>query len=419
MSFVEATRSRAVDYLRLRDGKIGRRLFIKTKSFDLLSLGVYSVAHFTVDFSCAFLLFRLVRIGAIPYERVVFTFVLYNCLAFGLEFLIGLFFNAQTARIAATLGELLLATGLLLGMSVAGDLVCFRGAFIDLLPDLFSSLDARYSWRLTLACVFVGVGNAFFHVGGGIDSLVRNDGQYWRSGVFISTGALGLALGISFGDNIESGLSFAHVFAMTIISAGMIWFSCKNSFQRSQMDLKNARSALNLKKSVSISSIWGVCALLFVIFSRSVVGFVAPEIWNIKSLPTISGLSLAVAAFLGKFSGGFAADFSDGRTYGAWALIAAIPFLEFSSSPFLFWVGVFLLNSTTAITLSAVAKKCGNLIGFAFGLTTLALLAGFFVYDLLSRLLEHYDCLAAVNGLLLVMMVASAAALARSINKSK
>ena len=394
-------------------------MYIKTKSFDLSSLVVYSIAHFTVDFSCAFLLFRLVRIGAIPYERVLFTFVLYNCLAFGLEFLIGLFFNERTARFAATFGELLLALGLLLGMDVASDLARFRDTFGDLQFDSFSSPGARYSWRLALACVFVGVGNAFFHVGGGIDSLARSDIQYWRSGVFISTGALGLALGMCFGDNIESGLSLAHVFFTTLISAGMIWFFCKKNVLYLPMDLKGAQSALKSKKNTSRFSIWGVWALLFVIFSRSVVGFLAPEIWNIKSLPTISGLSLAIAAFLGKFSGGFAADYSGARTYGVWALIVAIPFLVFSSIPILFWMGVLLLNSTTAITLSAVAKKCGNYVGFAFGLTTLALLAGFFVYDLLSRLLERCDCLAAVNGLLLIMMIVSAAALACSIKKNE
>ena len=381
-------------------------MFIKTKSFDLLSLFVYSVTHFAVDFSCAFLLFRLVRLGSIPYERVVFSFVLYNCLAFGLEFLIGLFFNARTARFAAVIGELLLAAGLLCGMSVASDFTCVSDA-----------LEARYSWRLALACVFVGVGNAFFHVGGGIDSLAPNDGRYWRSGVFISTGALGLAFGMRFGNDAESGLSFEHIFIMTIICAGIVWFFCKNSARSSQKNLKNEQSGVKSEKLISNSSFWVVCVLLFVVFSRSVVGFVAPEIWKVKSLPAFSGISLAVAAFLGKFSGGFAADFSDARTYGVWALIAAIPLLEFSSRPTLFWIGVLLLNSTTAITLSAVARICGNLIGFAFGLTTLALLGGFFVYDWLSRLLERYDCLAGVNGLLFVMMAVSAAALACSIKR--
>ena len=392
-------------------------MFIKTKSFDLLNLSVYSIAHFTVDFSCAFLLFRLVHINAIPNERVVFTFILYNCLAFGLEFLIGLFFNARTARFAATIGELLLATGLLCGMSVASDFACGKNSFDALAVDSISLLDARYSWRLALACVFVGVGNAFFHVGGGIDSLARSDERYWRSGVFISTGALGLALGMYFGDDVESGLSFAHVFVMTIISAGIIWFFCKNTVPYSQTELKLEQRALKSEKMVSNSSGWAVFALLFVIFSRSVVGFAAPEIWSVKSLSTFSGISLAVAAFLGKFLGGFAADISDAKAYGVLALIAAVPFLEFSSSPALFWIGVLLLNSTTAITLSAVARKCGNLVGFAFGLTTLALLAGFFAYDWLSRLLERYDCLVAVNGLLSIMTVASAVVLAFSIKK--
>ena len=370
-----------------------------------------------MDFSCAFLLFRLVRIGAISADHVVFTFLLYNCLAFGLEFLIGLFFNPRTARFAAFCGEILLIIGLCLGVAIANDFH-FNGGIFGSSPivSFFSAVKKCVCGGIpTFACVLVGVGNAFFHVGGGIDTLTRNRGKNWRSGVFISTGALGLALGMRYGDSPELGGTFASLLFLTTVIATAIWFICKRTDFDLEPCYEKKRKVVFSENAVDKESYWGLIAILFVVFSRSIVGFAAPEIWNVRDLPEFPGISLAVAAFLGKFFGGFGAEFSNARFCGVFAAIAAIPLLCLTSNPILFWVGVLLLNSTTAITLTSAARICGNFVGFAFGLTTLALLGGYFVYDWMAWLLEYHDCLASINSALIALMVFSGIALAFSI----
>lgn len=42
------------------------------------------------------------------------------------------------------------------------------------------------------SCLIAGIGNAMFHIGGGIDVLNISDKKATLSGIFVSTGALGI-----------------------------------------------------------------------------------------------------------------------------------------------------------------------------------------------------------------------------------
>ena len=86
---------------------------------DLRSLFVFAISHFVVDFVCAFLLFRLTALGAIPDDKIVWTYTLYNLLAFGLEIGIGVCFSERSARLASALGCVLLMSGVLLASCAA------------------------------------------------------------------------------------------------------------------------------------------------------------------------------------------------------------------------------------------------------------------------------------------------------------
>ena len=46
-----------------------------------------------------------------------------------------------------------------------------------------------------IACIIAGIGNALFHVGGGIDVLNISEKKASLSGIFVSTGAMGIFLG--------------------------------------------------------------------------------------------------------------------------------------------------------------------------------------------------------------------------------
>lgn len=389
------------------DVKIGVFCFmngIKNHFFwnDYTSLLAFATAHFAVDFCCAFLLFRLLSIGSVSDVQAWGFFLTYNALAFGLEIFIGPFFNSRTARVCSCLGCATLAIGLGLGAYVEDLVLSINAVFqqtsienvsTGIGGDIGLSLNVKKLADFSLlAFVLAGVGNAFFHVGGGIDSLSRNVGKYWRGGTFISTGALGLAWGGIAGR--EKILPFTAVLGGLAVITVILWICGKNE-KRMGVDRFHDLQCMNASKNDSDGPIdtsfeffygktWFLVplnAVLFVIFVRSFVGFEGPEIFSERSL-RISPLLIAYASFLGKFVGGFCADLWGGLRVGFFALLGTVPTLCWGDSVWIFLLGIVLLNVSTAITLLSAAKSCAGNIGFAFGLTTLALLGGYLLFDL-------------------------------------
>ena len=100
-------------------------------------------------------------------------FLIYNFIAFALQVPIGYLADRLKLRhtYCAIFGCLLVAAGLLL-------------------PGL--------PWVKLGLCAF---GNAFFHIGGGIDALVNAGGRFARSGIFVAAGGIGVPLGTLAGKN--------------------------------------------------------------------------------------------------------------------------------------------------------------------------------------------------------------------------
>ncbi len=390
---------------------------------DASNLISFSVAHFVVDFACAFLLFRMEGLNAISYQHAALLFVAYNALAFGLEVLIGSFCTARNQWRISITGVALVALALVIGWKISS---LFSANHQDLatssveagLAHIATSTNSSRGlllW-LSLASVLAGIGNASFHVGGGVDSLSRNIGKYWRSGVFISTGSLGIALGVIAGGNPDS-FSFARVFGLLAFCTVLLFASsliARVETSETRTDFPQVAEPFDNRPILLFVT---SCAL-YVIFVRSALGFFAPVEFQIRTDILTNGLALATGAFLGKFVGGFLADFISARAIGSLALILSIPALIFSDSFVVFWFGVFFLNTTTSITLVSTAQGCRGRNGFAFGLTTLALLIGFFFFSAIrgaSFLREHETFIQVVNVLILL---SSAIALFLSTRKS-
>ena len=139
------------------------------------SLAVYSLAHFWMDLSCAFLLFRTLSDS----PRWGLCLLLYNFCAFALQMPLGLLADrlGRSQQVAAA-GCVLTA------------LAC-----ISPLP--------------LPAAVIAGTGNALFHLGGGIAVLHCSTDRAAPLGVFISPGALGLYIGTVWGRNAAPWLGLA------------------------------------------------------------------------------------------------------------------------------------------------------------------------------------------------------------------
>ena len=127
-----------------------------------IRLAFYSAAHFWVDLSCALLLLGVVC----PEVDPVRCILLYNFSAFAVQMPIGLLADRlnRNHQVAAAGCGLVAA-----------------------------------AWFLTKgaeAAVLAGVGNALFHVGGGLDTMNWSGEKAGPLGVFVSPGAAGLRPGV-------------------------------------------------------------------------------------------------------------------------------------------------------------------------------------------------------------------------------
>lgn len=180
-----------------------------------LSLGAYTIGHFIVDFACFYFLmgtFRLYRYTGIGEAK---GFLLYNAIAFGLQFLVGWFYDGRNYRFAGVIGMLLVIAGI--GLDAILPMVCEDPLVIE-----FQTIyGIAYSNWLIIILILLAFGNAFFHVAGGMDSLINSDGKMKRCGIFVSSGALGVAIGGYAGEN--SLLDEYAVIAALIIGMAFVW----------------------------------------------------------------------------------------------------------------------------------------------------------------------------------------------------
>jgi FSR family fosmidomycin resistance protein-like MFS transporter len=235
----------------------------------------------------------------------------------------------------------------------------------------------------------VGVGNALFHVGAGGIVLRQWLGHAAGPGIFVAPGALGLAVGVQQGLArfpyrwaIASGMAAAAI-VLALIRTD--WPACPASQRDAPI-----RPTLFLAAAV---------VLLFVsVAIRALIGNVLIEPW--RDIPRIAWL-LTAAAVAGKALGGIAADSLGWRLVpvAALVLMPLIAAWAVGNVP-LSTLNMLLLQTTMAVTLSATAVALPGRPSLAFGLPSLALLAGHLVGA--SGMLPAYAPEAAVGPLSLV-----------------
>ena len=299
------------------------------------NLLVYGTAHAVVDGICVAIIFSLFRNQIIGSGGIIGLVILYNVLAFGLQAIFGLATDYfKSPRVVAFLGCIL--TGL--------------SAFAFLSVPI-------------IAVILAGFGNALFHIGGGSISLNLTPKKAAAPGIFVAPGALGLFVGTMIGRNGQF-IAWIAILILAILCVAMF------VVKKPEMDYSHEE----IKESKFIYFEFILILVLLSIAIRSLVGSVLIFPWktNIDLLIVLTG-----AVVLGKGLGGILADKFGWVKIAVGALALSIPFLIFGSSiPFLAIVGMFLFNITMPITLVAISNVLPGRPGFAFGLTTLALIIG-------------------------------------------
>ncbi len=301
------------------------------------SLTIYTISHMVVDFSCFYVLMGSFSRQIEDPVTISLGFLLYNILAFGLQMFIGYFVDTYAVEHSKT--------------AFVGCLLVCVGVFLTVSP-----------W---LALLFCAVGNASFHIGGGINSLVYSEGKMARGGIFVSSGAIGVALGTIAG---RCEVPLLIIIIILLVCSYAIRVYCVSDKNNVMPNFDKH----NVSKPIVTSGKVIIYLCLVSIMVRSYVGFQIPISWKTNTLLFILP---SICAFIGKFGGGMLADYFGARNVGVLSLLLSIPLLcFFNGNIALCSIGLILFNITMSITLWGIALQLKNQPGFAFGLTTLALL---------------------------------------------
>lgn len=315
------------------------------------------LAHFFVDLTCTALLGSLSL--RLPYDRLIACAILYNCLAFAFQLPIGLLADLLRADFC---------------FSAAGCVLVAVGAFFR--QPLF-------------LCLFIGLGNACFHVGSGRQALRSGRGTAAAVGRFVAPGALGIFFG--------PRLGAFRVWIRGVLPLGLLLLAALFLLRPVKLPAEDAAPHRN--RAVLMAG----CMFLTVLL-RSYVG-------TVLRYPVLSGfgwaLSFSLCIFAGKFFGGILADrFGFLRSslctqLGACLLLSLSLFVPFLALP-----GILLFNTSMAVTATALYRSFPSLPGTMFGLTTLALFLG-----VLPRLLGWENRFFTPWGVALLCLLSAASVL--------
>lgn len=319
-------------------------------------IGITTVMHFLMDGLCMCCLFLLAMgygdyWGAYGDRLILGAILTYNVLAFMSQPLTGLMADRMTQR-----HWLLLLSAVLLTVAVA-----------------MASLPVKAEWLLILVAVGLGAGNSLFHVWGGKQTVVKMGNDMRALGVFVSTGALGLAIGAVF-------CSWALLYGLLLVFVTMAivyvrWDLDDTGGQAPLCSASCAQDGASPPVSMTPVTVWTlVVALMLFVGYRSFAGEVfSSGITKSQSLVLIIGTT----AMLGKMAGGWIARWM-GILKSLMLILAgvALCFLFRSNLVWVLLLGIFLMNCTMPITLYLANLLLPKREGLAFGLLAAALIPG-------------------------------------------
>lgn len=302
-----------------------------------LIVTTYSIIHFIVDLACNVLVVNLVASKLGNDVITLFAAVIaYNFFAFAVQLPVGI--------IADKLN---------------------KNAICSAVGCLLVSLGFAFYNNAILAAIIAGIGNSLFHVGGGIDVLNISDKKATPSGIYVSTGALGVFLGSLSGKYGFNRYYIVHILLLLSFIA-LIYLYTKIKDKVSNVETKYDK--------ISISEVIAIICLMITVCIRSYVGMILNFSWK-------SNIVLAVIAILsvvfGKMLGGIIGDRIGFKKISVISLLlSGILFVFAFDIPALGILAILFFNMTMPITLTALSNILNNGKGFAFGLLTFALFVG-------------------------------------------
>ena len=297
--------------------------------------------HFLVDCLCLCCLY----LTALDMVQMMTIFVTYNVCAFLTQPLTGWLADRMKQRHWMLLG----ADGLL-AVAVLG------AGVVESLGDAHTS-----EWLMLGVATLLGLGNSLFHVWGGKE-VARQTGNDIRAlGVFVSTGAFGLAIGA--------------VFASWGLLYLLLLFICLLSVTCIRMELKELIPHSSFLTPHSLFPIGVVAAMMLAVAMRSFAG--ESYTTGIDKTPLLL-LTLGATSMLGKMAGGWLVrGLGMVRAIILMVVGATLCWMVKSKHLALMLLGLFLVNCTMPVTLYWTNAALKGREGLAFGLLAAALMPGY------------------------------------------
>lgn len=298
-----------------------------------------AVARFCIEFACFFLLAGRFSVGvAGKAQTIAAGYLIFLLLSYGLRPFFGLICDEYQRLHVQSAGCILVAVACLLPQNLCG-------------PALF----------------LAAIGSAAFHVGVGGEVLCFARGSFFRAGAVFSLGALGACLGTwAAQTNRFSNLYCALV--CTVCALLCFLFSEARKYPK-----KIRAFRLSASSSLPSSAVLAVTLLL---------AFVLALVRSLIPAPRADGIfvwATAAAAAVGHLAGGILADRIGPRKTSLIGLIGAlITFGLFTYEPIAYLIGTVLLFLPFSVSLGITTCTFPARPHFAFGLWSIALLAGAF-----------------------------------------
>ena len=310
-------------------------------------LVISTLLHFLVDGLCLCCLYLMAASSSMA--SLVGVFLLYNVLAFLTQPLSGLCADRLREPHWMLLESVMLLT---LAVGVASAVV--------LVASLHTS-----RLLILLVATLLGLGNSLFHVWGGRQVALTTANDMRALGLFVSTGAMGLAVGAVF---CSWPLLYIFLLALCLLAAVYV-----QRDSRSSIKAGDSRAKGGFGFGVVVLA---VLALMAFVMLRSFVGEAFSE--DIPKQPKSMLLLIGAVAMLGKMAGGWIArQFGVIKTLMTVAVVVALCVLLRDESEAVLLTGLFAVNCTMPVTLYLANVVLKGREGLAFGLLAAALIPGY------------------------------------------
>ncbi len=298
---------------------------------------VYSIIHFIVDMSCSMLIAGVLTPVITSTNKLIFGIILYNLFAFAFQLPFGILADKIN-----------------------------KNAIFSFFGCLFIIIAYIVNQFTILSCIVAGIGNALFHIGGGIDVLNISSQKASLPGIYVATGALGLYIGTKL--DCTTYKSYLIIILLLLSMFALMWLynliKCKYKIDNEIPKFEN----LSNKKKIIIY------CLLITICIRGYIGLILNFKWKSNFL---IGMLCVCAVVLGKIIGGILGDkFGFKKISTISLLVSAFLFIFSFNNATCGVLAILLFNMTMPITLTSLSNIFYNNKGMAFGFTTLALFIG-------------------------------------------